>query len=184
MTHDIGRARPSAYDALFQQKCDNIKQQFEGFNPNTFEAFKSAPSHFRMRAEFKIWHNANGAHYAMHKPGEYKQPIIIDTFDIGSETICKLMTPLLQTINESDPLKRKLFQIEFLTSKAGDAVVTRVPGTRDFLFFEMPDRPGHPLIGQIFDEPAQCSVMIYHMPSAIPQKLKLPTYLLHSDVHR
>lgn len=126
MTHDIGRARPQEYEALFQQKRDEIKQQFDRFNPATFEAFQSSPSHFRMRAEFKIWHNENGANYAMHKPGEYKQPVIVDTFDIGSETICALMPKLLDAINASDTLKRKLFQIEFLTSKADDAVVTLI----------------------------------------------------------
>ncbi len=126
MSHEIGRARPQEYDALFEQKRDTIKQQFEGFNPTSFEAFKSRASHFRMRAEFKIWHNENGAHYAMHKPGEYKQPVIIDTFDIGSETICALMPGMLEAINASDSLKRKLFQIEFLTSKSGSAVVTLI----------------------------------------------------------
>lgn len=126
MSHDIGRARPEEYETLFEKKQLVVKAQFEKFSPNTFESFSSPTSHFRMRAEFKIWHNADGANYAMHKPGEYKQPVIIETFDIGSETICKLMPDLLKAINASESLKRKLFQIEFLTNKAGNAVVTLI----------------------------------------------------------
>jgi tRNA (uracil-5-)-methyltransferase len=78
-----------------------------------------------MRAEFRIWHEQGQAHYAMNKPGE-KRPYIIESFPIGSALINRLMPPILDAINASDSLSRRLFSIEFLTTMSGEALVTLI----------------------------------------------------------
>src|SRR5690606_27799509 len=53
-----------------------------------------------------------------------KKPFVIDTFPVASKRINALMGPLLDAIN-SDPLLRvRLFQVEFLTTLSGDALIT------------------------------------------------------------
>lgn len=87
--------------------------------------YSSAPQGFRMRAEFRIWHEHGRAHYAMNRPGE-KKPYIIDSFPIGSVLINRLMTPLLDAINTDSSLSHRLFSVEFLTTTSGEALVTLI----------------------------------------------------------
>ncbi|MFL0809451.1 MAG: tRNA (uridine(54)-C5)-methyltransferase TrmA [Agarilytica sp.] len=122
----LGVAQPNLYNRQFNDKVIEIDAAFKAFNPPKLEPFASHPSHFRMRAEFKVWHEANVAHYAMYKPGEYKKPVRIQEYSIGSERMCHLMPPLMAAINQNETLKRKLFQIEFLTTTTNDALVTLI----------------------------------------------------------
>lgn len=126
MNIPIGVADPTQYDQLFKHKIALTEADFAEFNPPALEAFSSPEKHYRMRAEFKIWHEQGIAYYAMYKPGEYKQAIKINDYSIGSKIIYDLMPPLLSEINLSDTLKRKLFQAEFLTATTGEAIITLI----------------------------------------------------------
>jgi len=121
-----GLALPDTYEQQLASKVEKTQQEFAEFGVSTIQVHPSVPSHFRMRAEFKVWHKDGRADYAMYRPGQYKKPIIIENFSIGSELICSLMPPMLEAINRSDVLKRKLFQIEFLTSTTGEALITLI----------------------------------------------------------
>ncbi len=122
----LGCADPENYQRLFEQKAAITQQDFAQFSPPELEAFPSEPSHFRMRAEFKIWHEDDQAYYAMFQPGEYKKAVKINEYSIGSRLMCKLMPPLLSAINNSRVLKNKLFQAEFLTATTGDTLITLI----------------------------------------------------------
>ncbi len=122
----INRVYPDQYQSQLDDKVERIQQQFEAFEPPALEVFPSPPSHFRMRAEFKIWHENGVAHYAMYEPGEYKKPFIIEDFPVGSPLINDLMPHLLAAINTSEILSKRLFQVEFLTTLSRQAVVTLI----------------------------------------------------------
>lgn len=122
----IHNVYPEQYQSQLDEKVARIKAQFAHFNVPDIKVFASPDHHFRMRAEFKIWHENGIAHYAMYEPGEYKKPYIIDSFPIGSSTINNLMPRLLNAINASELLKRKLFQAEFLTTTQGEAIITLI----------------------------------------------------------
>ncbi len=126
MTDTIGVAKPDEYEGLFQQKAEQTKADFVEFNPPELQTFPSPASHFRMRAEFKVWHEKGVASYAMYKPGEYKKPFTIEEYSYGSTTINALMPPLLEAINASEKIKRKLFQVEFLTTTTGESLTTLI----------------------------------------------------------
>lgn len=122
----LGIADVEHYESQLQQKIEFTQAEFLEFHPPQLEVFPSPSSHFRMRAEFKIWHQDDACHYAMYAPGEYKKPFKIDEFSIGSKTICALMPKLLEQLNKSEILRRKLFQVEFLTTTHGSALVTLI----------------------------------------------------------
>ncbi len=122
----IGQALPEQYETQLKSKKQRICEDFKAFQLPTIEVYPSPPSHFRMRAEFKIWHENGACFYAMYKPGEYKKPVKIEEFTFGSETITALMPPLLERLNQSEILKRKLFQVEFLTTTTKDSVITLI----------------------------------------------------------
>ena len=122
----LGIADTENYEAQLQQKIEFTQAEFLEFHPPELSVFASPTSHFRMRAEFKIWHENDRCYYAMYAPGEYKKPFKIDIFSIGSKTICELMPPLLEKLNQSEILRKKLFQVEFLTTTGGQALVTLI----------------------------------------------------------
>ncbi len=117
---------PENYQTQLDEKVATITDLFAPFSVPNLEVFPSPPSHYRLRAEFKVWHQDGKAHYAMYQPGEYKKPYIIDDFPVASTTITHLMPRLLACINENDLLRHKLFQIEFLTTLTGDSLVTMI----------------------------------------------------------
>ncbi len=126
MHFPLGCADTENYQALFEKKAELTRQEFSEFSPPKLECFTSAPSHFRMRAEFKIWHEDGQAYYAMYQPGEYKKPVKISEYSIGSLLMCDAMPPLLAAINRSPTLKTKLFQAEFLTATTGECLITLI----------------------------------------------------------
>ena len=126
MSQQPGKAFPDLYREQISHKINRTIQQFSRFGVSDIEVFESPPAHFRMRAEFKIWHQEGVARYAMYRPGEYKQPILINEFSIGSGRINELMPGVLSAINQEPAFRQKLFQVEFLTTLTGDALITLI----------------------------------------------------------
>jgi tRNA (uracil-5-)-methyltransferase len=115
------------YQQQLETKIKRFKQAFKDADLTLpeLQVFDSSAQGFRMRAEFRIWHEAGRAHYAMNRPGE-KRPYTIDNFPIGAALINRLMTPILDAINKSHTLSNKLFSIEFLTTLSGEALITLI----------------------------------------------------------
>ena len=113
------------YPAQLEAKRKRFLETMAGLSLPAPEVFDSAPVNFRMRAEFRIWHEQGRAHYAMNRPGE-KRPYIIDSFPIGSTLINQLMTPLIDEINSRPILSNRLFSAEFLTTLSGEVLVTLI----------------------------------------------------------
>ena len=62
---------PSQYDAQLSEKKTDIEQQFVDFNLPEVELFESAKTAYRLRAEFRVWHEGDDLYYVMFKPGVY-----------------------------------------------------------------------------------------------------------------
>ena len=59
-----------SYQQQLQEKVERITAQFAPFNPPALEVFQSPEQHFRMRAEFRIWHTEDDLFYAMFERAE------------------------------------------------------------------------------------------------------------------
>tara|TARA_R110002072_G_scaffold83910_3_gene190179 strand:- start:8091 stop:9173 length:1083 start_codon:yes stop_codon:yes gene_type:complete len=114
------------YDALLADKKQRIETQFSRFETPNLEIFSSPVAHFRQRAEFKIWHTEERCFHAMFERGSNNTPIEITDFPIASEAIVKLMPILLAEINQNNELKRRLFQLEYLSTLSGEVLVTLI----------------------------------------------------------
>ncbi|UTW45665.1 tRNA (uridine(54)-C5)-methyltransferase TrmA [bacterium SCSIO 12696] len=113
------------YQQQLDEKIAKLNADFTNLALPDIEVYPSEPSHFRMRAEFRIWHEGEQSFYAMHKPGG-SRPIPIDDFPIGSEKINQLMPAVMAGISGNELLRRKLYVVEFLTTLSGDALVTLI----------------------------------------------------------
>ena len=113
-----------AYNTQLQAKQERLQQLLAPFTKLQPEVFASAPQHFRLRAEFRIWFENGIGHYAMFNPGDKHRPILMEQLPIASELINQLM-PQLKAAWQAEPeLSRRLFQAEFLTTLSGEALVT------------------------------------------------------------
>ena len=117
----------SSYQQQLDSKVDHYRSLMAdaGVELPQLDIYNSAPSGFRMRAEFRIWHENGQAHYAMNKPGE-KRPYIIHDFPIGSALINQLMPRILAAVNASDTLSFKLFSMEYLTTTTDEVLITLI----------------------------------------------------------
>lgn len=115
---------PDHYPAQLDAKAVRLRELLAPFDAPAPQVFDSPREHYRLRAEFRLWRQEGQRHYAMFAPGDKHTPILIDTFPIASQRINELM-PLLRDRWEADvALNHKLFQVDFLTTLAGDAMVT------------------------------------------------------------
>lgn len=115
---------PSAYDAQLQAKVARLRDLLAPFGAPEPAVFDSPREHYRLRAEFRLWREDGQRHYAMFAPGDKHKAILIDELPIASERINQLMPRLKAAWQASEALSNRLFQVEFLTTLAGDAMVT------------------------------------------------------------
>lgn len=114
------------YTALLDEKVAAVRQLFVDLTPPNPAVYPSSPEHYRMRAEFRLWHSETGPFYAMFDPAEPKTPIRIDHFPTAGRAIAELMPRLLESLKKVPALQQRLFQVEFLSTLAGDMLVTLI----------------------------------------------------------
>lgn len=119
----LATVKPELYEQQLEEKANFIRREFADFNIPELELFRSSPKHYRMRAEFRVWHEKDRSYYRMFDP-ETKAPFEVTEFPAGSETICNLMQPLMEAITANEIIRKRLFQIEFLTTQTGEALVS------------------------------------------------------------
>ncbi|MDT4803583.1 tRNA/tmRNA (uracil-C(5))-methyltransferase [compost metagenome] len=117
---------PAAYAAQLHDKTARLRELLAPFAAPEPEVFDSPREHYRLRTEFRLWRESGNEnrHYAMFEPGDKFTPVIIDDFPIASARINALMPRLKAAWQASTALSFKLFQVEFLTTLAGDALIT------------------------------------------------------------
>lgn len=115
---------PAEYTTQLTEKQQYLTDLLAPFNAPKLEIFDSPTEHYRMRAEFRLWREGEQLDYAMFKQGDKHTPILLDSFPIASQQINELMPQLKSAWQASKTLSNRLFQIEFLTTLKGDAVVT------------------------------------------------------------
>ncbi len=114
---------PSRYPQQLAEKQARLTALLAPFDAPPLAVFDSPREHYRQRAEFRLWREGEVRHYAMFAQGDKHQPILLQQFPIASRQINVLM-PRLQAAWVDPVLGFKLFQVEFLTTLAEDALIT------------------------------------------------------------
>ncbi|RUM67478.1 MAG: tRNA (uridine(54)-C5)-methyltransferase TrmA [Sulfurospirillum sp.] len=116
----------SLYQFNYEEQLSyKVEEAKELLSLKDAQIIRSKPSHFRNRAEFRIWHEDNKIFYAMHSLQE-KSLLKIDSCQIVSEPIYHLMPKLIEFLKKSEILSHKLFTIEFLSSTTGNIMATLI----------------------------------------------------------
>ena len=117
-------ADPSQYDAQLSEKKANVEQQFAEFKLPPMELFESAKTAYRLRAEFRVWHEGDDLYYVMFKPGDKHQHSRLETCPMVSEPIQQVMFKLLDYLRPNELLRRRLFQVDFLSTLSGQLIIS------------------------------------------------------------
>ncbi len=96
------------------------------FGIDDIEIFPSTQTHYRARAEFRVWHSKNGKiDYAMGNSTR-DGVILIEECPKVSKDINSKMWVLRDMIQASPILRERLFSIEFLSVSNGEILVTMI----------------------------------------------------------
>lgn len=111
------------YPVQLTEKTQAIKALFSELDTPDLEVFSSPPLHYRMRAEFRVWHQGEDLFHIMFDQ-QSKEKYRVDQFPAGAALINSVMTDLLALLRTNDAARRKLFQIDYLSSLSGQIVVS------------------------------------------------------------
>lgn len=103
------------YEAQVSYKKQMISTLFESLHVKNFDYFTSVSTHYRSRAEFRIWKEADTLSYAMGSIDK-KSTICIDHCPKVEKRIDELMAPLLKALEAEAILRERIFAVEFLAS--------------------------------------------------------------------
>lgn len=114
---------PKNYEKQLDAKKIQFNEQFATFNLPELEVFASPKQNYRMRSEFRVWHDGDDLYYIMFDQAT-KQKIRVDQFPPASQLINDLMVPLIELIKVNKILRFKLFQIDFISTLSGQILVS------------------------------------------------------------
>ncbi len=121
---------PSRYAPQLAEKKAVFRALFAApFTDSSFpepSVFPSAPTHYRLRAEFRAWQHDGAWDYAMFDPKNPRQPVLLTDFPVADAAICALMPRLRAATLRLPELCRRLYGIEFLATLQGDMLVTLI----------------------------------------------------------
>lgn len=111
------------YQSQLDEKVERLSALLNPFDAPELAVYPSEPKHYRMRAEFRVWHEGDDLYHIMFNQ-ETKEKYRVDSFPPACETINQAMTELLALVRENDVLRKKLFQIDYLSALSGELVIS------------------------------------------------------------
>jgi tRNA (uracil-5-)-methyltransferase len=122
----LRKIKPEQYQSLLDEKVRRVETLYQSLDAPAAQVFASPELGFRMRAEFRIWHQGEDLFYAMFRPGDPKTPYPIEDFPIASERIQNAMPVLREALLPNPCLRERLFQVEFLSTLSGELLITLI----------------------------------------------------------
>ena len=86
----LSQVEPARYDTLLAEKVERVRALLAPYHPPTPEVFSSPTLGYRMRAEFRVWHDGDALDYVMFRPEDRKTPVPITDFPIACDAIRSL----------------------------------------------------------------------------------------------
>ncbi|TDG13958.1 tRNA (uridine(54)-C5)-methyltransferase TrmA [Seongchinamella unica] len=122
----LSSVTPAQYEDLLAAKVARVSELLAPCDVPQAQVYTSPSTGFRMRAEFRMWHDGDELDYVMFRRDDPKTPVPVREFPIACETIQRLMPALLAELKPNHTLRHKLFQVEFISTLAGESLLTLV----------------------------------------------------------
>lgn len=111
------------YPSQLKNKAEFISQYFTAFAMPALDVYASEPLNYRMRAEFRVWHDGDNLYHIMFDQ-DTKQKYSVETFPSASVLINQVMADLIDLLKNNEIARRKIFQVDYLSSLSGKIVVS------------------------------------------------------------
>ena len=118
--------QPEHYQELLNEKVATVLSDFKALDAPEPQIFPSPTHSFRMRAEFRVWHDGEDLNFVMFERERPREPIKITTFPFGSAGMQAVLQPLRALLQGNAILRTKLFQVEFLSALSGECLVSLI----------------------------------------------------------
>ena len=113
----------TSYAQQLDDKLLRLGDMFGEFTTPEIEVFESPEQYYRMRAEFRVWHEGEDMYYIMFDQTT-RQKYRVDHFPTASRLINDLMPLLMDAMKDNAILRTKLFQVDFLSTLSGEILVS------------------------------------------------------------
>ncbi len=120
---DLNALDTTLYASQLEAKRLKLKELFKPFTSMEAEVFASPEAHYRMRAEFRVWHEGEDMYYYMFDKVQ-DQKIRTDQYLPVSLLINDMMKALMEELKPNLALRKKLFQVDFLSTLSGEILVS------------------------------------------------------------
>ncbi|SEG51396.1 tRNA (uridine(54)-C5)-methyltransferase TrmA [Vibrio hangzhouensis] len=114
---------PEGYQIQLDDKSQRLIDMMAPYSAPELEVFTSPEKHYRMRAEFRVWHEGEDMYYIMFNQ-ETREKYRVDQFPAASRLINDLMPLLMDAMKGNEILRKKLFQVDFLSTLSGEILVS------------------------------------------------------------
>ncbi|MCW8092703.1 tRNA (uridine(54)-C5)-methyltransferase TrmA [Alteromonas sp. ASW11-130] len=111
------------YTKQLEAKAARLTKLLSPFDAPNPTIFASSPKHYRMRAEFRVWHEGEDLYHIMFDQ-ETKQKYRVDQLPAACSTINKVMAILIDEVRNIPVLRRKLFQVDYLCGLSEELVIS------------------------------------------------------------
>ncbi len=114
---------PDNYVQQLSKKQHDMTELFSCLNVPEAQVFPSTPLNYRLRAEFRVWHQGDDLYYIMFN-SKTKEKFRVNDFPVASKLINQAMKALLILIKKQKELRYKLFQVDFLSTLSGELLIS------------------------------------------------------------
>jgi tRNA (uracil-5-)-methyltransferase len=111
------------YVEQLNNKSNFLKDSFAQHTMPELEVFASKPLHYRLRAEFRLWHDGDDLHHVMFDQTT-KEKYQVNHFPPASQLINDVMADLLLLLKVNETARKKLFQIDYLATLSGQIIAS------------------------------------------------------------
>ncbi|WP_338572147.1 tRNA (uridine(54)-C5)-methyltransferase TrmA [Erwinia billingiae] len=111
------------YDAQLEEKVTRLQTLMTPFAAPEVDVFRSPVSHYRMRAEFRLWHEGDDLYHIIFDQ-QTRERIRVDSFPAASQLINALMPRLIAAVRDNKTLRHKLFQVDYLSTLSNQIVIS------------------------------------------------------------
>ncbi|QBY03958.1 tRNA (uridine(54)-C5)-methyltransferase TrmA [Thalassotalea sp. HSM 43] len=119
----LSHIHPDNYQSQLAEKTSAMQTLFNGFSVPDAEVFQSEPLHYRLRAEFRVWHQDEDLYYIMFNQ-QTREKFRVDQFPVASKLINAAMQELMDYVRDKPSLRHRLFQVDFLSTLSGELLVS------------------------------------------------------------
>lgn len=111
------------YEEQLGEKKLRLRNLLQPFYDDKITVFRSHPVGYRMRAEFRVWHDDDDLYHIMFDQTT-KEKYKVETFPAACDLINQAMQVILPLLKVNETLRRKLFQIDYLATTSGELLIS------------------------------------------------------------